>query len=206
MTHHIVYAPLAALQPAEVNPKMHDQPAIIASLQAYGFTEPALLDERTGRLSAGHGRREALITMKEAGDPPPRGVFVDDDGDWLMPVTRGWASRDDTEAAAYLLASNQLTIAGGWHMKSLSELLGEVATDSGHLLDSLGFTADDIDDLLRRTDSDGSSVLREGDDGWGEGTGEPGGREEAFDRDDTDRASKDHTHTCPGCGLEFKEA
>lgn len=209
---HIVYAPLAALVPADVNPKLHDQPAIIASLESYGFTEPALLDERTGQLSAGHGRREALIAMKEMGMPPPSGIYVDDDGDWLMPIVRGWASRDDTEAAAYLVASNQLTIAGGWHMKSLSQLLGEVVTDAGHLMDSLGFTSDDIDDLLRRTDGTGLDALK--DDPWGDDDKPETKKHDEDGAADLDteeakaeaRESTDRTHTCPGCGFEFTDA
>ena len=103
-TRHIVYMGLSDLTPADRNPKAHDLPSLVGSLRRHGWVAPAILDERTGKLIAGHGRREACIMIRQAGDPPPGGVFVDDDGDWLVPVLRGWASRTDAEAEAYVIA------------------------------------------------------------------------------------------------------
>jgi hypothetical protein len=104
---------LSALTPAQRNPKKHALPALRDSIGRFGYVEPIVLDERTGRLVAGHGRAKALSLMKAKGGKPPAGV-AEKDGEWLVPVLRGWASRSDQEAEAYLLASNQLTVAGGW--------------------------------------------------------------------------------------------
>lgn len=202
----LVYAPLGALLPAEVNPKLHDIPSLIASLVRFGFVSAAIVDERTGRLAAGHGRRLALIDMRDQGMDPPGGIFVDDDGDWLMPVQRGWASRDDAEAMAYIIGDNQLTIAGGWHMKSLASMVEDVLGDDPSLIEVMGFTSDDIDSIIRRgaSDSGGDGAVRT-DDLWDDPErprqqddvipeGNDGGPVETIDHG--------RTHVCPACGFE----
>lgn len=153
MAHRqIVYMDLGGLQIADTNPKMHDLPTLVASIGRFGFTQPILLDERTGKMVAGHGRREALIWIREQGEVMPDGVIQDDDGEWLVPVERGWSSRNDTEAEAYIIADNQTTVAGGWHMKTLAQMLEDVVTEDAGLMDTLGFTSDDVDDIIRRID------------------------------------------------------
>src|SRR3954470_17486384 len=107
------YLPLSELQPAPRNPKRHAIAPLTASVNRFGFTEPIVLDERTQRLVAGHGRRETLMKMRDAGEVPPAGIGSQG-GDWLVPVVRGWASKSDKDAEAYLLASNQHVILGGW--------------------------------------------------------------------------------------------
>jgi hypothetical protein len=82
----ITYVRLCDLLPAIRNPKKHHLPGLIASLERHGWTQPVLADERTQRLVAGHGRMAAAVEMKAAGDSPPEGVLVDDDGEWLVPV------------------------------------------------------------------------------------------------------------------------
>lgn len=64
--------PIDELVPATSNPKRHARSEIQASMQRFSFTEPVLLDERTGRLVAGHGRVETLLEAKQSGLPPPR--------------------------------------------------------------------------------------------------------------------------------------
>lgn len=151
-TRHTIYMPLGQLVPAERNPKLHDLASICESLTRFGWTEPIVLDERTGRMVAGHGRREACIVLKQAGDPPPAGVVPDDDGDWLVPVSRGWESRTDAEAEAYIYASNHLSEIGGWHMRDLAEMLEDVVTTDASLLDATGLTFEGLDEMLRRID------------------------------------------------------
>ena len=45
---------------------------------------------------------------------PPEDVKIGDDGVWLVPILRGWTSRSDADAEAYLVAANRLTERGGW--------------------------------------------------------------------------------------------
>lgn len=143
---YVDYVRLDQVQLATRNPKGHHGEGIAQSINHHGFAELPLLDERTGRLVAGHGRHEQLAAMHSAGHKPPDGVRVDDDGTWHMPVIRGWASRSDADAEAYLIGSNQWTIAGGWNDTDLAVVLGELAGQD--LLELTGFTNDDLDALL----------------------------------------------------------
>lgn len=70
-SRRLEYVPLDELKPAERNPKRHAGDAIQASIGKFGYVEPIVLDERTGRLVAGHGRLEALLAERDSGKPPP---------------------------------------------------------------------------------------------------------------------------------------
>jgi len=141
----IDYVRLDEVTLAETNPKDHDQPGISRSIGHFGFVEVPVRDERSGRLVAGHGRHEQLQALHAAGATPPDGVVVDGDGMWRMPVITGWASRSDTDAEAYLVASNQLTTAGGWNDSLTGVLQGLAEAD---MLDLTGFTDNDLAGLL----------------------------------------------------------
>lgn len=139
--------PLDDLPEAVRNPKAHDEQGIDASLDRFGYVEPAVLDERTGRLVSGHGRKRGLQAKRERGEQPPEGVELGAEGVWLVPVYRGWTSRSDAEAEAYLLAANRLTERGGWQNDGLASLLQELAGQEGGL-DGTGYTADDLTELV----------------------------------------------------------
>ena len=160
-TRRIEQMPLAEIAPAARNPKEHDDAGIRRSIERFGVAELVLLDERTGRLVAGHGRIKALADMEH--DPrvatPPDGVVVAEDGSWTVPVVRGWASRSDAEAEAYLVASNRLTENGGWDNRGLGELLEELAEQQ--LLEVTGFSEEDLEKLL--ADATGDPLAEEGD-------------------------------------------
>lgn len=139
--------PLEDIQGAARNPKDHDIGELSKSVGRFGFTEAPLLDERTGRLVAGHGRIETLKALQaRPGSKPPEGVKVDANGSWLVPVLRGWASRSDRDAEAYLLASNRLTELGGWKEAELAELLEGLAKDNA--LEGVGWDANDVEKLV----------------------------------------------------------
>lgn len=159
----IAYIPVAEVVPADVNPKAHDDDLLDRSVARFGFVEPPQLDERTGKLVAGHGRVEALKRAEALTEPPvdgdgnpirpwpPRGVTVGDDGRWLLPVVRGWSSSDDTEARAYLIASNQSTIRAGWQERPLAEYLHDLDRTAGQILADIGFSDDEYDQLIQAT-------------------------------------------------------
>lgn len=144
----IEYMPLKAIKGAALNPKLHDVGALGQSLKRFGFTEAPTLDERTQRLVAGHGRIELLTALKARGKKPPDGVDVGKDGDWLVPVQRGWASKDDTEARAYVVASNKTSEAGGWDEDKLAAELAAIADDSVMALLGTGFDDDALAKLV----------------------------------------------------------
>lgn len=129
------------------NVKGHDDAGIDESLGRFGYTEPVMVDERTGKLVAGHGRVQRLHAMfaSDVGDEPPEGCILAEDGTWQVPVVRGWASADDNEARAYMITANRLTEKGGW-TDDLATVLDELAQAPGGL--PPGFTTDDVDALL----------------------------------------------------------
>lgn len=135
---HLELMPVHALVPALKNPKTHDIKTLRQSLKRFGFVESPAIDERTGRLVAGHGRVETLRDLEAAKDKPPKGVVIGDDGRWMVHVQRGWASVDDDEAAAYVVTSNRLVELGGWDDPLLDEVLADVA-ESPLGLDGVGF-------------------------------------------------------------------
>lgn len=143
---------LSDLRPAVRNPKEHDLPSLVESIQRYGWTNPILVCGRTERIAGGHGRLAALVHLKENGDPLPDGLVLDDDGEWCVPVSRGWSSRNDAELEAYIVLDNQLTIAGGWNDRVLAEMLHDLNAADPSLFDAIGFTADEMDDLFKTVD------------------------------------------------------
>lgn len=151
---------------ANRNPKGHDGPRIRGSIGRFGFVDQPVLDERTGRMVSGHGRMEQLIAMIESGENPPEGIVVDDDNEWLWPVTRGWASRGDLEAEVVGITLNRLAEAGGWDdLEQLSAILDEAYEVDPHLLEASGYSREELDTLLALTathdsgDEDDESVL-----------------------------------------------
>lgn len=133
------------------NPKLHADAAIRSSIERFGYVEPIVIDERTGRLVAGHGRLAQLRELRsKAGKTgrgrggPPDGVSVDADGAWYVPVVRGWKSADDAEAEAYLNASNRLVELGGWDAAVLVESLTALEQIDPELVRIAGFVEADL--------------------------------------------------------------
>lgn len=161
-SRRIEYQPLNQLLKAPSNPKKHDVDLVQRSISTFGYVAPAIVDERTGRLVVGHGRTEALQALRASGAQPPDGVRQDPDGDWLVPVIRGWASKDDGEAAAYLVADNRHTELGGWDHDSLAQLLDEIGDPdlvdiTGWDLDELAASLDSVEEMPEAGDADTES-------------------------------------------------
>lgn len=146
----VEYMPIAVIEPAARNPKQHAGEAIAKSIDRFGLAELPLIDERTGRLVAGHGRLDDLLARRRDGEDPPAGVRLGDGGagDWLVPVIRGWASTSDEDAEAYLVTSNKLTALGGWDDEGLADLLSDLRDQDAALLEVTGFTDDELEALL----------------------------------------------------------
>ena len=119
------------------NPKDHDIHELRKSFYRFGFVQPVLLDEGTGKLVAGHGRLDTLLLLKNRGHEPPKGVQVVEDK-WLIPGLRGVEFDDPAEAEAFLLADNRLSEVGGWKKDILDTMLQEMVDVDG-LLEGTGF-------------------------------------------------------------------
>jgi len=144
----IDYLPISKVKGNPRNPKSHDIPTLIESIQRFGFTVPLVLDEKTGLLVAGHGRLEALRTIQASGAKPPLRIQAKGK-EWLVPVMRGLSFKDEREAEAYLLADNRLVEAGGWDRPMLAGLL-KVLRQEGDELKGLGFVASEADRMIAR--------------------------------------------------------
>lgn len=142
----IEYVPLSTVQRWPRNPKLHDFDKLDESIKRFGFVQPVMVDERTNRLVAGHGRLETLVRMKASGSPPPVRVKVHN-GEWLIPVVRGVEFTDEREAEAYLIADNRLVELGGWDDAALGLLLKDLGGEAQDFVGT-GYTLDDLDHLL----------------------------------------------------------
>lgn len=185
MTRGLEYRALEDLMPAEVNPKRHNLEALRGSIARFGFVAPVVVDERTGRVVAGHGRAEALRAAEAAGLDPPDGVRIEA-GQWHVPVVVGWASRDDAEALAYLLADNRQTELGGWDEALLAQALATVADDAS-LLSATGYSEADLAALMAGVD-DLDNLLQ---------------AIEPLD-EPTSRLDQRAPTTCPACGHQWR--
>lgn len=141
------YLPVDDLVPDPRNPKGHADDDLDASFERFGYADPIVIDERTGRMISGHGRQARIVARHAAGHAPPEGVTVTPDGRWLVPVSRGWRSADDDEALAYLVAANNLTTKGGWRLDPLASILQEIAATPAGLVGT-GYESADLDRML----------------------------------------------------------
>lgn len=146
--YRVEYVPLSEIQRWPRNPKTHDEEGLDESLERFGFVNPLVLDEKTGRLVAGHGRLEALQRRKAAGKPPPARVAQRGE-EWLAPVLRGVSFADEREAEAYLLADNRITELGGWDMVALSDMLRPAKVEEAVSVAGTGFSDAEAARLLR---------------------------------------------------------
>lgn len=167
-TRELALVALNSLVSNARNPKEHDIDLIRGSVARFGFIEPIVRDDRTGKIIGGHGRAETLRGMEQRGDRKPDGITVDDQGNWCVPVIIGWASENDAEADAAMIALNRSTEVGGWIDHTLLELLDDLAsTDEG--LAGVGFDDHDLDDLRAKLEeSDDGTVVSPSMDDWAE--------------------------------------
>lgn len=163
------------------NPKEHDLDTIGESFERFGFVEPIVFDERTKKIVAGHGRREKLMAWKDSGKPPPARVEVRGK-EWFVPVLRGIEFKSEHDAEAYLLASNQTVIRGGYNASALADMLSRHVEDSH----GIGWRAEEIGDLVALAQKAAQGAFDEA--------------SAPEDFKDFDEGQKS-THQCPKCGF-----
>lgn len=138
----------------EGNPKLHDIGGVVESIEKYGLQELPKYDATLAAIKAGNGRIEALSMMEKQKMNVPRGLAINQAGEWVMPLLTGVDAESIALAKAYAVDSNNLTMSGGdltgveqsfaWNNVKYLELLEGLATDdslpvsvSGDLLDAL---------------------------------------------------------------------
>jgi hypothetical protein len=103
---------------------------IAASIKEFGFTNPVLIDG-DGGIIAGHGRVMASRKLKLAEVPCIR----------LGHLT-------ETQKRAYVIADNKLAMNSGWDNEMLKLEFAEL-TDEGFDLDLIGFSEDELAEILK---------------------------------------------------------
>ena len=125
--------PISKLVPWSKNPrKSHNVAAIARSIQEHGYLSPIVVQARTYRILAGHGRYEACKLLRM--DTVP--VIV--------------ADVDDTKATQYTIADNELTDQSQWDNGLLVRILQDL-TSQGADLAMTAIDGDTIEKLLRST-------------------------------------------------------
>lgn len=181
------YIPLSQACRWDANPKKHNIPALIKSIETHGFGDPPKFDAMLNSLVYGNGRTEALECMRKEGKTPPRGIAALENGDWAVPVIFGVDAKSKAAAVAFAIDHNNLTLLGGdlgftdllaiWDEAGLQKVLAEVP-DAGALLASLD--AGDVAALLT------------------------GPNFEPVSADEQSRLDEKKLVTCPECGHEFR--
>jgi len=149
----IEYIDLDDIIEADSNPKDHDIGVIYQSIKRFGFNNPIMLNEATGKLLAGHGRLQTLKMMKDNGEPAPDRINVEKDLEddriefWYVPVLKGVSIDNVAEAQAYLLADNRITELGGWQPMDLMESLTDIIEQTGNL-EGTGYDLEDVETIL----------------------------------------------------------
>lgn len=116
----LAYVPLDTVRLWDKNPKKHDIEQLTESIYRYGFQDPAKFDETLGGLVFGNGRTEALRLAKQAGKQPPKGILIDKEGRWCVPVLFGNDLASTQAASAFAIDHNNLTMAGSHSPKEMA--------------------------------------------------------------------------------------
>lgn len=131
----VVYRPVGSIRPDPRNARTHPKrqvDQIVASIRAFGFTNPILTDEG-GQVIAGHGR---LLAARQLGMAE-------------VPVI-GLTGLSDAQKRALRLADNKIALGAGWDLEILQlELADLAALDVDIDLSLTGFTAGEIDTILK---------------------------------------------------------
>lgn len=123
--------PLDSIYEDPANARVHGErnlAAIVASLQRFGQAEPLVVNARTGRLVAGHGRLQAMRKL-------------------------GWREADivevdmaEIDATALGIALNRSGELAEWDDSALGRLLEQLRAEDA--LEGVGFELDEVDALL----------------------------------------------------------
>jgi ParB-like chromosome segregation protein Spo0J len=119
------------------NPRTHSDSQvaqIAASISAFGFNNPILVDTKAGIL-AGHGR---LLTARKLGLVEVPVIVLD--------------HLSEAQKRAYIIADNQLALQAGWDDTLLREELAALR-DEDFNLDLIGFEDDELIRLLAARDA-----------------------------------------------------
>lgn len=141
----VVYRPTTSLFPDPRNARTHPRrqvEQIIASIRAFGFSNPLLADPQ-GNLIAGHGR---LLAARQLG--------MDE-----VPVIE-LEGLSDSQKKALRLADNKIALNAGWDLEILKLELAELKLPEFDMdLSLTGFSAGEIDVILKESPDPEDEVI-----------------------------------------------
>ena len=132
MKHEIIEKDLDSIYSYERNSRTHSPGQVdqlVESIREFGFTNPILISE-SGEIIAGHGRYEAAVALNMPCVP----CIV-------------LAHLSASQRRAYVIADNKIALNAGWDEDILTQEL-IVLEEEGFDLNILGFTDDEIDELI----------------------------------------------------------
>lgn len=117
--------PLEKLAPLRRNVrKGHRIHALAASIQQHGFGQAITVNETTGVTIAGNGRVKALAHLRRSSQPPPAGITVSPQNQWLVPTYFGrWTLEQETAVALALNGGLNHSLEGEWDTATIADLM-----------------------------------------------------------------------------------
>ena len=146
MKQEIVHKSIADLIPYANNARTHSESQIAqiaASIKEFGFTNPILIDGKSG-IIAGHGR---LMAARKLGMDTVPCIEL--------------SHLSDKQRKAYILADNRLAMNSGWDTQLLTLELKSL-DDEGFDLEMLGFDADELRELMSDVNFDPATEDEQG--------------------------------------------
>jgi len=131
----IEWVPATRVRLNPANPRLNDAavPHVAASLRRFGWRQP-IVARPSGEVIAGNTRLKAALSL----------------GMTEVPVV--WFDGPDLEAVAYSIADNRTAEFADWDSPALATILQELRAEDS--LDGVGYSTDDLDDLLDEIQAD----------------------------------------------------
>ena len=126
--------PVDEVSPWPGNPRQGDIGAISKSLERFGQTKPIAVQLSSGHIVAGNHAWHAARAL----------------GWTHIAVAKN--ALTDADATAYLVADNRTEELGTYDFQTLGSLLAQLAREDN--LEGTGYSADDVDDLLKSLDTE----------------------------------------------------
>ena len=125
------WVPVAHLKGWKDNPRENDHvvPALMESIERFGFAAPIVARKEDGMIVAGHTRLKAALELR------------------MTEVPVRWMDLTEAEARMLALADNKLAELAAWDEEMLAKVIEELL-DEGHDVEGLGFSEDEIHDIM----------------------------------------------------------
>lgn len=125
------WVPVAHLKGWKDNPRENDHvvPALMESIERFGFAAPIVARKEDGMIVAGHTRLKAALELR------------------MTEVPVRWMDLTEAEARMLALADNKLAELAAWDEAVLAKVIEELL-DEGHDVEGLGFSEDEIHDIM----------------------------------------------------------